>query len=164
MTSLSGDRPDAARRSRCRARVTDYGIAPAKGGYLCAKLLRSQQISKLSLATDDHGHAGKAGGWYQREVGIEIEGVCNLDMLPLQAPAQVQAKCAMTSSRTGCARARTPERYRNRWRTDRFSGCSPRESGIVRAADSVLARQTGVPIRQFRRCWSSEIVGLDSHP
>ena len=77
-------------------RIADHGVAPAKSGGLSAELRGRHQVSELAMAADNDGHAGKFGCGNQREVGIEIEGVRDLNMT---AVAQVAAQAEASAQR-----------------------------------------------------------------
>ena len=72
-------------------RVADHHVAPAKSGGLSAELCRRHQVSKLAMAADDNGHAGKPGGGNQREIGVEVEGVGDLHAMLAQMASEVEA-------------------------------------------------------------------------
>src|SRR5208337_297586 len=84
-------------------RVADYRIAPAKSSGLSAELGGAQQVSELAMAADNDGHAGKFGGWNQREIGVEIEGVGDLHMMVAQMAAQVKARTQRLPSEKAAA-------------------------------------------------------------
>ena len=72
-------------------RVAHYCVAPSKGGGLCAQFCRGQQISELPMTADYDRHTGEAGCGNQRQVGVEIEGVGDLNMTAAQIATQLDA-------------------------------------------------------------------------
>jgi hypothetical protein len=68
-------------------RVADNGIAPAKCNCLRAKLRGRHQISDLAMASDHDWNTRKYGSGYQREIGVEIESVRDLDVMMAQMAA-----------------------------------------------------------------------------
>jgi hypothetical protein len=44
------------------------------------------------MASDNDWNAGEFGGWNQRKVGIEVEGMRDLDMIFTQMAAQFEAR------------------------------------------------------------------------
>ncbi len=84
-------------------RVADDGVAPAKNGGLSAELRGRHQVSKLAMAADDNGHAGKPGGGNQCEIGIEIEGVGDLNMMLAEMADQVEASAQRPPSKEAAA-------------------------------------------------------------
>ena len=43
------------------------------------------------MAADDYGHAGESRGGNQREIGVEVEGVSDLDTMLAQMACEVEA-------------------------------------------------------------------------
>src|ERR1019366_6873180 len=87
-------------------RVADNGVAPAKSGGLSAELRGGHQVSKLAMAADDDGYAGKLGGGNQREIGVEIEGVGDLHLMMAQMAAQVEASAQRLPSEEAAAKGK----------------------------------------------------------
>ena len=72
-------------------RVADDGVAPAEGGRLRVKLAGGEEVSELALAADYDGNAGETRDGDQGEVGVEVEGVGDLDVLLAQVAAETPA-------------------------------------------------------------------------
>src|SRR5208282_5524646 len=84
-------------------RIADYRVTPAKSGGLRAKLLGCHQVAELAMAADDYRNASQLGGGNQREVGVEIEGVCDLNLMAAQIAAQVEASAQRLTSKEAAA-------------------------------------------------------------
>jgi hypothetical protein len=60
---------------------------------LCAELHWGEEITELALTANHHWNAREPGRWNKREIRVEIEGVCNIDLIASQMTRKARSSC-----------------------------------------------------------------------
>jgi hypothetical protein len=60
---------------------------------LCAELHWGEEITELALTPNHYWNASQSGRWNKREICVEIEGMCNVDLIASQMMRKARSSC-----------------------------------------------------------------------